>query len=243
MSDDLQTENVRTLLAQMENDWQELKELLQARKGKPEASPSPVSPGLNQQGDAEDTSTPDKTGTAQPDAPRGSEIKTPAPMGAITSMEAEAIVQRVEKVHRDAEISERLARLERQNRRITLLGSMFLTILTLAMLVFAYLLAQTNLWDKTNLFHGLRAMVSAKAPGSESQGGKPLDKPSAEAPVKYVGSVTSNKYHYPDCKWAKQIAPSKLVPFKSVEEAKEEGYIPCPACKPPASDNPEDKGE
>lgn len=55
----------------------------------------------------------------------------------------------------------------------------------------------------------------------------------AEAEVEFVGSITSNKYHYPICKWARQINPSKLIKFKSVAEAQERHYIPCPVCKPP----------
>jgi hypothetical protein len=50
----------------------------------------------------------------------------------------------------------------------------------------------------------------------------------------YVGSTTSNKYHYPSCKWAKTIKPSRLIKFKSEKEAQERGYIPCPVCKPSA---------
>jgi hypothetical protein len=49
----------------------------------------------------------------------------------------------------------------------------------------------------------------------------------------YVGSKTSNKYHYPTCKWARTIKPARLIKFKSVEEAQERHYIPCPVCKPP----------
>ncbi len=56
--------------------------------------------------------------------------------------------------------------------------------------------------------------------------------------VKYVGSKTSNKYHYPDCKWAKQIRPERMLGFRSVKEAREKGYIPCPTCKPPLTDSP-----
>ena len=59
--------------------------------------------------------------------------------------------------------------------------------------------------------------------------------------VKYVGSITSNKYHYPDCKWAKRILPRKVLAFRSVEEAKGKGYIRCPFCKPPLTDNPSSK--
>ncbi len=59
--------------------------------------------------------------------------------------------------------------------------------------------------------------------------------PSTVPVVKFVGSKTSNKYHYPDCRWAKQIRPEKLVTFSSPEEAREKGYVPCPECKPPKS--------
>ena len=52
----------------------------------------------------------------------------------------------------------------------------------------------------------------------------------------YVGSKQSNKYHLPDCKWAKKISPKNLVKFKTVAEAKKAGYVPCKVCKPPARD-------
>ncbi len=57
--------------------------------------------------------------------------------------------------------------------------------------------------------------------------------PSPVPTVRFVGSKTSNKYHYPDCKFAKQIRQEKTVTFSSVEEAREKGYVPCPTCKPP----------
>ena len=55
----------------------------------------------------------------------------------------------------------------------------------------------------------------------------------AEAEVELVGSKTSNKYHYPTCKWVGAISPWKLIKFKSAQEAQERNYIPCPLCKPP----------
>jgi hypothetical protein len=55
----------------------------------------------------------------------------------------------------------------------------------------------------------------------------------------YIGSVTSNKYHYPDCKWGKQILPEKVLNFHSVKEAQEKGYIQCRACRPPLKDTDE----
>jgi pilus assembly protein CpaE len=58
----------------------------------------------------------------------------------------------------------------------------------------------------------------------------------AHVKPKYVGSSTSNKYHYPDCKWAKTIPPKKLIGFKSAAQARAKGYIPCPTCNPPRKD-------
>jgi hypothetical protein len=76
--------------------------------------------------------------------------------------------------------------------------------------------------------------TSPELPAVEPEAKIPIPDP----PVKYVGSKTSNKYHYPDCKWAKTIWPARMVGFKSVEHAHEDGYIPCPVCKPPVTDNP-----
>ena len=62
-------------------------------------------------------------------------------------------------------------------------------------------------------------------------------KPAPVVPaVKYVGSNTSNKYHYPTCKWAAKIHPKKLRTFSSVKAAREQGYNPCPTCGPPRHD-------
>ena len=53
---------------------------------------------------------------------------------------------------------------------------------------------------------------------------------------KYVGSKKSNKYHYPTCRYAQKIKPNNLVTFKSAQEAKAAGYVPCKGCKPPVTD-------
>jgi len=59
---------------------------------------------------------------------------------------------------------------------------------------------------------------------------------SLAADYEYVGSKTSNKYHYPDCKWAKKISAKNLVTFGTAQEALKAGYVPCKVCKPPAKD-------
>ena len=69
-------------------------------------------------------------------------------------------------------------------------------------------------------------------------GSQLLEPKPAASPIGYVGSITSNKYHYPDCKWAKTILPQKVLCFRSVVEAKEKGYIRCPVCMPPLTDKP-----
>jgi len=55
----------------------------------------------------------------------------------------------------------------------------------------------------------------------------------------FWGSKNSNKYHYPDCRWAQKIKPENLIKFKSPEEAQKAGYIPCKVCRPPVSSKTE----
>jgi len=59
---------------------------------------------------------------------------------------------------------------------------------------------------------------------------------SLAADFKYVGSKESNKYHNPDCKWAKKISPKNLVTFKTAQDAVKAGFVPCKVCKPPTKD-------
>lgn len=76
--------------------------------------------------------------------------------------------------------------------------------------------------------------VPAPGPPGDTASHAPSNVPTG----KFVGSKTSNKYHYPDCKFAKKIRPEKTVTFHSAEEAREKGYVPCPACKAPKSTSP-----
>ena len=57
--------------------------------------------------------------------------------------------------------------------------------------------------------------------------------------AEFWGSKNSNKYHYPDCRWAQKIKPENLIKFKSPEEAQKAGYIPCKVCRPPESSKSE----
>jgi len=57
--------------------------------------------------------------------------------------------------------------------------------------------------------------------------------PAPEPQQSYVGSINSDKYHYPDCEWAQKIKPENEVWFSSPEEAQKAGYKPCKVCTPP----------
>ncbi len=50
---------------------------------------------------------------------------------------------------------------------------------------------------------------------------------------KYCGSKKSDIYHYPSCKWAKEIHSYNLVWFKDENDAAAKGYRPCQVCRPP----------
>lgn len=57
-----------------------------------------------------------------------------------------------------------------------------------------------------------------------------------EEQIKIVGSKTSNKYHYQNCKWIKLLKPHRLNFFDSIKSARELGYVPCLTCSPPVDD-------
>jgi len=44
---------------------------------------------------------------------------------------------------------------------------------------------------------------------------------------RFVGSVNSNKYHWPNCPWAKKIASQNQIWFSSESEAQAAGYVRC----------------
>ena len=50
--------------------------------------------------------------------------------------------------------------------------------------------------------------------------------------TKYVGSINSNKFHYCNCQWAKEIHYNNINCFKSKEEAISRGYQACKVCNP-----------
>lgn len=235
MSEKMQARDLETMLAQFENGWQELKCLL-SQMGPPVSQPYLDNPGLKRQENLEESLNLERPPEADPNLRSKPERERIQPRSIISPLESEEIIRKVENVHRDKEVLERLAKVEKQTRRLTILGAMFSTILVLAMSVFAFLLTQARLSDKLIIPQAAQSITNANPPApSATLQNAPAQEPEAATP-KYVGSVTSNKYHFPDCKWAKSIVSQKLRTFKSVEEAKEADYKPCPACKPPTED-------
>lgn len=66
-------------------------------------------------------------------------------------------------------------------------------------------------------------------------GTEPFPAPSPVAPGEgqYVGSIDSDKYHYPKCRHAENILPQNEIWFTDVTDAKSKGYVPCGVCRPP----------
>ena len=61
---------------------------------------------------------------------------------------------------------------------------------------------------------------------SVSEVSQPTDKETT-GQGKFVGSINSNKYHWPDCPSAKKITPENQIWFSSEQEAKDAGYVRC----------------
>jgi len=57
--------------------------------------------------------------------------------------------------------------------------------------------------------------------------------PEGETDYLFVGSVNSDKYHYPDCVYAQKIKAENQVWFVDENDAKSQGYTPCGSCNPP----------
>jgi Metal binding domain of Ada len=56
--------------------------------------------------------------------------------------------------------------------------------------------------------------------------------PPTESETELIGSSTSKKYHLSSCRFASKIKPDNKISFKSIEDAKRQGYLPCKVCNP-----------
>ncbi|MDZ7611690.1 MAG: hypothetical protein U5L10_02910 [Candidatus Moranbacteria bacterium] len=64
----------------------------------------------------------------------------------------------------------------------------------------------------------------------EENGGGNYAAQNQETECRLVGSENSDKFHKPDCTWAKKIKEENVVCFSSEEEARNEGYQPAGCC-------------
>lgn len=103
--------------------------------------------------------------------------------------------------------------------------------------------AQTSFGDST------ASDIDPAVPAAPIEASEPTEQPVSEAvappdtePVTettsqkssgvYVGSVDSDKYHNPSCRFAKEILPENEIWFDSIEDAQNSGYSPCGGCHP-----------
>ncbi len=260
MSDSQPSGNLMDRLARVDSKLDQLLEspTLPKEPARSETPPSPAAPF-----------------SADPDIRKGSDPSgppaDPPPSKAVVSAgEADRILQKVGNLNRDVQIMDRLDKLERQNRKIVTLGSLFMTVMLLVLGASTFLIIRANLSHQAAILtaspqvgspqplageavakgheaqtpaavagvHGpLAANPLAPAGDPKSVAAPAAAKPAqAAAPVKYVGFVSSNKYHYPNCKWAAGINHYPHRTFSSVKEARAKGYIPCPTCNPPSHD-------
>lgn len=89
--------------------------------------------------------------------------------------------------------------------------------------------------ESQNQNEGTVAPVTPPASTQESQPAtQPVPDPAPqtnEQKTGYVGSIDSDKYHSPGCRWAKKILPENEIWFESKEAAQAAGYSPCGTCQ------------
>lgn len=82
----------------------------------------------------------------------------------------------------------------------------------------------------------IRIPVRSAAPSEAEEAPAPPPEPTSPAPEAqkplYVGSTDSDKFHKPECRWARQIQEENRIAFKSRQDAIEGGYHPCGSCRP-----------
>jgi hypothetical protein len=242
-------DDIEAMIARLDKKWRELKNLLRTEgqvileeEAKAEAG---APPAQDDQGE----------GTAAGPGESWWSHLFPANRAHIdmTAEESEAIIQRVEKLGEESDIREQLTKVQWQNRGL-MVYAVICTIIFFYMMVSILFshdpLAGAAAPRPTTALVPAAPVISLNdtappAPPLEvsgKEGPQALPTPvsaATEAPtpnVEYVGSFTSNKYHYRSCKWTRYIGPGNLRVFTSVAEAQKAGYIRCPTCQPPLSD-------
>lgn len=109
---------------------------------------------------------------------------------------------------------------------------------------------QTSTSDSADAYsEPIESDIATTEPADPIEASEPTEQPVSEAiasPVSepvaettspkssgvYVGSIDSDKYHNPGCRFAKEILPENEIWFDSAEDAQNSGYLPCGGCHP-----------
>jgi hypothetical protein len=131
-------EDLKPLVDQLEDNLRQLKVLLEALSS---ASPpgALAQPLAGEREKPSDESPPDR-------GPGEDSGATAGPGSEVTLMEPEEFIQQVEKLQFDAETIDRLTIVEKQNRRLILLGGMVLAIVLVSILIIILMLAHPEPW-------------------------------------------------------------------------------------------------
>lgn len=74
--------------------------------------------------------------------------------------------------------------------------------------------------------------ATSSSDNNDSQTDSSNDDSSESSGMTYVGSINSDKFHYPSCSQADRIKDSNKITFSSREDAVSSGYSPCGICNP-----------
>jgi hypothetical protein len=254
-----QGDDLEAMVARLDEKWRELKKLLRAQEN-PHLEEMPETQIFLSDLDQVSYGEQEDAGTGKSwwnSFLPGNKAKL-----GVTPLETDAIIKRMEKLDEDTKIRERLAKIEKQNFNLTIYA-VGCTLLVLLMVFFTYFLQDSYASSRSGLEQPVEPQIAATtetpnpavptslAPQASTQ-------PTPETPdsqkkltgmstpqeketpqVEYVGSRNSNKYHYRSCKWTRYIPPNNERVFHSVAEAQKAGYIRCPTCMPPLTDEPQ----
>ncbi len=224
----LPEEDLQGILSSSRRKWQELIENLVSEPPQSEISPpTPIDRAANARKDLDIHFPQDRF---QPPSRKPGLDKWASDVP-LKPMDTETIFQREERMHRIAQVMDRLTKVEKQNHKVMVL------IFALTISAFVFLLMKTDLFPKPGLLQLSQTISAGPFTESDVRTGPKPDTPVAGALAgTYVGLKTSNEYHRPDCEAVKTGAPEALTPCKSVAEAKRQGFKPCPLCQPPEAD-------
>jgi hypothetical protein len=92
--------------------------------------------------------------------------------------------------------------------------------------------AQNKLSEEASADKDSRAAASENGQPADGAASLQASSSSQKEGGELVGSITSKKYHRPDCRYALKIKPDNRIYFQSGEDARKQGYLPCKVCSP-----------